>query len=148
MLRFLSLIAVVLLAGMVAGQPLSFPKTTPPTFQQVREFDADRGEVQLVQPEWVPLQEKVVTKEIIEGRERLVERVVTKRAVFLKATVYKLADFEIVNGEGKKQTPNDVAGTIKERLVLVVPDESGLDPAYLKLLARDTIVFVRKKSEK
>ena len=149
MRRSLSVVLLILLAGTAAGQPVPpFPKTTPPAFQLVSDFDAGRGRVRFIHSELVPVQEKVVTKEIIDGRERVVERVVTKFVTVLKETEHKLAGFEILTGAGKTLTPDEAAPLVKDRLVLVVPDESGLDPAYLKVLAKDAIVFVRKKGNR
>lgn len=144
MRRSLSLVLLGLLAASVAGQPAGFPKTAPPAFQMALQLDAGKGVVRFLQTELVTVPEKVAVTEIVGGKERIVEKIVTRTVTVSKEVEQKLTSFDILTGDGKKLTPEEAAPLVKNRLVLVTVDVGGLDPLYRKLLAKDALVFVRK----
>lgn len=152
MLRWFFVSVVVIVAEGVSAQPAAFPNTSPPRFAVVSEFDVGKGLVRFIERQVKAVPKTVRMEEVIDGRKQIVERIVigapyTVETVQVEVAA-KLEQFEIVNGEGKPQAPAAVGPTMKGRLVLLVPDESGLHPSYLKLLDRDALVFVRKPAPK
>jgi hypothetical protein len=147
------LLLAVVLCGSVVAAPVPDEKPKPPTgappgFMTISAASlGEKGVLQLTSTELVPVTKQVPVT-VTRGNQVITEiRNVTEYATTLKTTLYAPQGFEIVTGEGKTLTFEAAVPLLKATAVVLVT-EGPLDPAYQKLLARDALVLVRKKTDK
>ena len=120
----------------------------PPCFAVVTELDKKAGEVTL-QEQMMRLEPVEVEQEVEKDGKKVKEKVTIAKTVIV-TQLFKIAlkHHQGYDGEGKKIAADDLLKRLAvSGVVLLASDFKEIDPAYLKLLRKDALIFVPLKPE-
>jgi hypothetical protein len=132
-----------LLAAPAADDTKDKPPEGPaPKFVTVEKYDKDKDILQARAVEQVAVTEAVPVKVVIMGREATEIRSVTRMVSRAVVTAHALKGSQFFDGAGKKLKDDEARDRLKAgRTVLLAPTPQAPDPAYLKVLAKDTLII-------
>jgi len=146
--RIVAVVLVGFVTTFAAAQPTGLPKTAAPAFAAVAGFDPVSGVVRFVEQEAVPVTEKRKVKATTGGNEppREVEVTVTVYQYTPRESERRLADFALQTADGEAVSAEKAVAMLKQnRLVLLARGNEPIDPEFLKLIDKATLVFNHKK---
>jgi hypothetical protein len=127
--------------------PSAPPKGPPPQMLWISDADPDKGIIKTLVTVMVPVVRTVERTVNVNGTIQKQVVNVTEYVTEFREEVRPLGEFEARTVEGKKLEGDRLAASLKGKAVLVVLDEKGIDPAYLPLFAKDTIVLTIKSKK-
>jgi hypothetical protein len=138
----------LLSASSWAEERQAYPKGTPPQFVFVSGVDKDKGVLKIQTGVSVPV-EKTVTQEVVINGKKVPQVVrVTEYQLSLKEESLTLASFRVLDAQGKEIEGDDGWKKLADgKLMLRQAGSEPIDPAYLKLLAKDTLILAPKPSK-
>jgi len=131
-----------------ADEPAVPPKGTPPQFVFVSGIDKDKGTLKIQTSVAVPVTKSITVEMVINGVKVKQVVNVTEYQISTKEESYALDSFRVLDAQGK-EIDADVAWKklADGKLMLRHAGPEPLDPAYLKLLAKDTLILAPKPAK-
>jgi hypothetical protein len=121
------------------------PAGPPPTFMLVSKVDTDAGQLTLHYRQAVPVMETREVEVEIDGMKVRQTRVYT---VMRSEDRAQLLSFDtIVSTAGGKTVETDDAWKALRGQIVLVTSAEKLDPAYVKLLSKDTVTIETKPTK-
>jgi hypothetical protein len=121
-----------------AAERPGLPKGAAPEFIQVVSIDKEKVVIQACA---TGTQSKAITQEISVGGRKIVQQVGGGEAADSTETL-KLATLRLLDSQGKEIKGDDAWKKLAEGKVLLRQvGEEPIDPAYLKLLGKDTLII-------
>jgi hypothetical protein len=125
-----------------ADEPAVLPKGTPPQFVFVSGIDKDKGTLKIQTAVSVPVTKSITVAMVINGVRVLQVVNVTEYQTSTKEESYALASFRVLDAQGKEIEADAAWKKLADgKLMLRQAGPEPLDPAYLKLLAKDTLIL-------
>jgi hypothetical protein len=128
-----------------AEEPAALPKGGPPQFVFVSGIDKDKGTLKIQASISVPVTKAITVEKVINGMK--VQQVVnvTDYQISVKEESFPLATFRVLDAQGKEIDADVAWKKLAEgKLMLRQSGPEPLDPAYLKLFAKDTLILAPK----
>jgi hypothetical protein len=151
--RILFLLVAVLIAEPGAAQDkLEFPKGAPPQFVMVAGFDPAKDVLLLQSAQSVPVlearEEKREEERVVEGKTIKVPVTVTVYKMTYKIT-YAEIRVPMTRHQAMEASGKILMGwkQVKVGSMVLLSHDMNVDPAYRKLLAKDTIIIVPRPPE-
>jgi len=143
-----SLLLALLLVGSLVAAPVPdepvAPKGAAPTFLTLNSTSIDKNVLTVTSTRYVTVNEVVTEMVVIGGQNITRSRAVPKQVPQTQQAVYSLDTHEIRTAEGKALSTETAIPMLKATSVILLSD-GPLDPAYARLLAKDTLILVKKK---
>jgi hypothetical protein len=119
------------------------PRTAPPEFVTVNEFDTGKEEI-TVGVVQMKMAAQTQTRQVVRMGQTVTENVVVNKPVPVSMMMRRsTAGAKYLNGEGK---PVDKASAIqmfkKGTVILWTESQDGVDPLYLKALSKDALIVI------
>jgi hypothetical protein len=136
-------VAVVAVLGLASGasgkDPVTFPKGQSPQFVKVVGLDAGKTALRVHYAVMVPVVTPVRVP--VDNGTRFEVRKVTKYRQVVEEQLISLKGLRAVTAGGKKVGGAKGWKALEGKIVALVRGSEGLDPAYVKLLAKDTVIL-------
>jgi hypothetical protein len=133
-----------LFAPVPTPPPTTPPKAPPPQMLWISEFDTSKGVVKTLSAVLVPVTRAVERTVNVNGVPQKQTGYVTEYATEYRETQMQFGEVEARTVDGKKLEGDRLEAGVKGKAVLLVTDDKGIDPAYLPLFAKDTIILMVK----
>jgi hypothetical protein len=119
------------------------PEAPAPTFAYVSGYDKDKDTLRVRSFVYVPVT-KQATRAVVRNGQQVTETYTyTEMAAETRESAYPLKGAQFYDGAGKKLKDDEARDRLKAgRTVLLSQDPKGVDPAYLKVLAKDALIIV------
>ena len=146
MYRLVTLAAVLVTTSTAFSQLPKQPQTPAPTYSVA--WKTKKGDLLLSYTMTIyqsETRERIVVK---DGKEERVKYTVRRPVLLRKYHTKRIADLTITNAIGRKLSAEDVLDALeKPTIVLISSDGRPVDPYYLRIVKRDTLVIVDKSKK-
>jgi hypothetical protein len=148
MRRILFMSVALLLLPVVAAAadaPPTFPKGPPPQFVLLAGASKDKGALVVQVAESVPVTKTVAVTEIVGGQAVTRQVAFTDYQTVTKQEEWSLKSFRVLDAQGKEIEGDEVWKRLKAGdMVLRQAGPEPIDPAYLKMFAKETVILAPK----
>lgn len=126
-----------------ADDPPIMPKTAPPEFVTVNEFDTGKEEITVGVVQMRATQETRTKTVEIMGRNVQQTYIVTKMVPVSFMMRRSTAGAKYLNGEGKPVPKASAIQMLKKGTVILwTESQDSVDPLYLKALSKDALIVI------